>query len=401
MVNPQTSPSRGRSAALADSGAFAEGGAIAALRQLAITLAGGAGLSEALRHALLIAARLTDSPHATILLLDERGEQIRYRVTLESGNVAPLEMVARPMMRKGLAGWVARERRAALVQDTETDERWLPGPGLGDLRSAIAAPLICGDRVSGILTLGHERARHYGDWHMDVAQIVAAQVALALASARATFESAEPRPNEPSPCEPPRACDLVALAAGLRGLNGAAERVPPTIFFEDISRAFFQAMTEASHLHDGVVDHLGGDGLLVTFAGAAGPPAAVRAALDMQAAARELAARWRARFDLDVGGLDVGIAHGRAVVGHIDDELGSRAMGEVVDQAVRLQGLARGGEILVSASVAAALPPDFSRAVAKLPPLRLGARAPQQIFNVGAPDTGRLASSVGYKTSNR
>ena len=130
-----------------------------ALHQFARSLVDRPTLDELLAQALRTAAQLTASPHATVLLLDA-SEHICYRVALDSGNLAPLALVAGPMMQRGLAGWVVRERRTALVRDTMHDARWLPGPGLGDLRSAIVMPLCYGEQVLGVLTLGHEIAHH-------------------------------------------------------------------------------------------------------------------------------------------------------------------------------------------------------------------------------------------------
>ena len=402
MGTPETGTIRTQPNAPADSPTSAAGDTIAALRGLAVALAGGAASAEALRQALAAAAHLTDSSHATILLLDERGERICYRVTLNSKNIAPLELVAGPMMSRGLAGWVARERCAALVHDTEREPRWLPGPGLGDLRSAIVAPLFCADRTLGLLTLGHELPDHYADVHLRVAELIAAQLALALAPRRAAgWPDADESDATASCADQPRVHDLVALSAELHGLNHAADRLPPDVFFE-ILRAFFGTMTLAVERHHGAVDHLGGDGLLATFGGAEAARAAVAAGLEMQAAARALSERWRARLEIATGTLDIGIARGRAIVGRIHKEQpAARGTGAVVDQAIRLRRLARGGEILVSAGVAVALPRGVSFAVMALPPLRLGAEQLQQIFSVGAPGHGRPAASMGAKPSER
>src|SRR5215218_5555027 len=136
---------------------------IEALHSFAQHIADASDLGELLRSALLAATRLTGAQHATALLLDDQAQHIRFRVALDSGNLAPLELVAKPMMQRGLAGWVARERMAALIADTEQDARWLPGPGSGDLRSAIVAPLLLGARMLGMITLGHETPDHFSN----------------------------------------------------------------------------------------------------------------------------------------------------------------------------------------------------------------------------------------------
>ncbi len=56
----------------------------------------------------------------------------------------------------GLAGWVAQNREAALVQNTRKDPRWLPQAWEKNeerVRSAISVPLTDHDQVVGVLTL--------------------------------------------------------------------------------------------------------------------------------------------------------------------------------------------------------------------------------------------------------
>jgi class 3 adenylate cyclase len=368
-----------------------EGEPIAALHQLAITLAGNAELDMLLRQALLIAARLTDSSHATILLLDERGERIRARATLDSDNVAPLEMVAGPMMRRGLAGWVARERRTALVRDTEQDPRWLPGPGLGDLRSAIVAPLLLDDVVLGLLTLGHAAPEHYVDLHAQLVEIIGA---LLIAAIRRPQTSAPGRLEAPHASRgvltrpSPSIQQIIALSAEMRGMVAASGQLPPHVFFDEVLRAIFQELSSVVQRHGGVVDAIAGAALLAIFDARAGAAPAVRAALAMQSAAQRQRAHWRAHLHIEVAGLDIGIACGPAIVGWMGVGSGATRVGEVVGQAVRLRELAGGGETFVSSAIAVALRDDDAFALVPLPPLRIESPALQRIFRVGPPHSG-------------
>src|SRR5262249_42050305 len=141
---------------------------VATLSQVTRDLSGHISLDEILREVLAAAAALTASQHGTVLLLDEAGERVTHRIALDSGNMAPLELVAKPIMRQGLAGWAVRERRAALISDTEQDSRWLPGPGLGDVRSAVVAPLLRADRALGVITLAHDLPGRYTEEHLQL-----------------------------------------------------------------------------------------------------------------------------------------------------------------------------------------------------------------------------------------
>jgi class 3 adenylate cyclase len=395
----QTSTDRTATAPLAAESRASEDTLIEALHGFAQDIAGAPELSALLRSALLAATRLTAARHATVLLLDEQAQHIRYRVALDNGNLAPLELVAKPMMRRGLAGWVARERVAALVADTEQDERWLPGPGLGDLRSAIVAPLLLGTRLLGLITLGHEAPGHFSAEHLRLLEVLCAPVALAIDHARQAADSPSPPDPwsapagaklqdaaEPTESRPrPSARTIVALAAELRGLTSMAMELPPEALFDDVLDAYFTLMVAIIRQNEGDVDSIAGDVLLAIFSRAEqGADDAAHAALQMRASAARLDAHWRANLGIHAGSLDIGIACGEAAIGSLSlSPSVSRAVGPAVGAAMRLRDLARGGEILVSGDIAEQLH-DNTLAVRALRPLRLPDGATQPIFLVSA-----------------
>ena len=393
LATSQTSMIRVRTVALAERAVPTRDETIVTLHQFARDLVGASDRHEILEKTLLAAARLSASQHATVLLLDDAGDRICYRVALDSGNLAPLELVAGPMMSKGVAGWVVRERRAALVRDTEQDARWLPGPGLGDLRSALVAPLVYGDRVLGVITLGHEAPGHYDDEHQRLLEIVGAQAAVAIEHARlAAAPAGEQRPpadalaSVQTTVGQPIVREVVALSAELSGLSSAGAQLAPTALCDDVLVPYVQSMGEIIRRHEGTLASIAGDALLAIFAHPEHAPAhATRSALAMQAEAQRLRAHWRGHMNLGVGSLEIGIARGRAVIGTIGaGDAASYAVGEAICQAVRLRELARNDEILVSAAVAQAIERSDAFAVEALPPLRLRGAAPEHIFRVGA-----------------
>ncbi|MEO7911225.1 MAG: GAF domain-containing protein [Roseiflexaceae bacterium] len=374
-------------------GELASGGdTIEALHRFALHIADAPDLNALLRSALLAAARSTGARHATALLLDEHAQHIRYRVALDSGNLAPLELIAKPMMRSGLAGWVARERVAVLIADTEQDSRWLPGPGLGDLRSAIVAPLLLGPRLLGMITLGHETPSFFSNQHLRLLEVLCATVALAVAHACIVDDSA----NAPDPWSapagakiapvandaPPRpyARTVVALSAELRGLSSMMPELPPAVLFDDVLDAYFARMDVIIRHHGGDIDSLAGDTLLAIFSR---PEQAIGAAIRMRESASQLGAQWRERLGISVGSLDIGIAGGEVAIGTLGLSHGaSRAVGPVVSMATRLRDLAR-GEVLVAGDVAAQLH-DQAFFIRALQPLRLRDGVVQPIFRVSA-----------------
>jgi signal transduction histidine kinase len=84
---------------------------------------------------------------------------------------------------KGLSGWVAERREAALVADLLRDDRWIPDPGAEALGgSALAVPVMSASEVLGVLVVVGERV--YGGDHLELLQAIGRQVGLALANAR-------------------------------------------------------------------------------------------------------------------------------------------------------------------------------------------------------------------------
>ncbi len=203
---------------------------------------------------LTAAAALTASQHGTILLLDEAGEQATHRIALDSGNMAPLELVAKPILRQGLAGWVVRERRAALVRDTEQDLRWLPGPGLGDMRSALVAPLLRDDRVLGVITLAHDLPGRYTDDHLQLLETLGAQAALAIERTHLVAAASQPSQTDSAAALPvlelaasspvsqqPSSHEVVAVFTDMRGFAKASEQLPPDVLVKEVLDVHIQA----------------------------------------------------------------------------------------------------------------------------------------------------------------
>ncbi|HET9222702.1 MAG TPA: GAF domain-containing protein, partial [Roseiflexaceae bacterium] len=370
-----------RHARLADAARTAQN-RLAALEQAAHDLGDNHDLDEVLRRVIAATTALTASSHATVLLLDESGERITYRIALDSGNIAPLELVAGPMMRQGLAGWVAREGRAVLIDDTEQDPRWLPGPGSGDLRSALVVPLLLAGRPLGILTLGHDQPDHYDQEHLRLLEALSAQAALAIENARLAggHQPLERAVAASAPISTHRleagAQEAMVIYADLRGLAKAGERLTPERLVDEVLDVFAKTLAEVAQRYDGAVEQRSGDGFLAIFK-CAEPRSndalrAVQAALALRQASTRLRASWRARLGVDIG-VAVGLGRGR-VVGRVGagDRPNYTAIGDAITLASRLQALARTGEILAAAEVVEELNGAGARFdVEALPPLPL------------------------------
>lgn len=90
---------------------------------------------------------------------------------------------------QGLAGWVYRYRRMALVKDTQEDERWLNFDNQPyEVGSALCVPFLRGSLVLGILTLTHPQPRHFNEDMEDFMKMFSPSIAIALDQARIYLE---------------------------------------------------------------------------------------------------------------------------------------------------------------------------------------------------------------------
>ena len=99
----------------------------------------------------------------------------------------------RETLERGLSGWVVRERRVALVENTNEDARWMPRQYEDDEKqlpkSAVSVPLLTRDKLVGVLTLVHPRTGFFTSDHLALVQAIADQAGIAVLNARLYDES--------------------------------------------------------------------------------------------------------------------------------------------------------------------------------------------------------------------
>lgn len=354
-----------------------------AFEQLGSTLDSSERFDLALEEVLRVAAQVTDSIHGSLLLLEPDESQVRYRITLKEGSVLPLSVTAGAILKHGLAGWALRERRADIIDDVERDTRWLPVPGLGEMRSALVVPLLYGERALGVLTLADPTPRHYSMRSLALASALAAYAVNILARmqhdamiehgnaalARRLFEGridaddlgrllADRAGIERVLSSQTRFA--VALFVGLRGLERIGERLSADQVLSQVITPYVSDISAIIHAHHGYVEHYDDGNLLAVFGFPAiygdSRTAALKAALEVQGLIRRLRGRWRAQLSCDLM-LSVGVASGVITSGLVGVERAQSyaLIGDAIREARRLQQLARADEVLVADGLVADL----------------------------------------------
>jgi class 3 adenylate cyclase/CheY-like chemotaxis protein len=183
--------------------------------------------------------------------------------------------------------------------------------------------------------------------------------------------------------------EITVVFVDLRGYTAFTESAQP----EDVMgvlREYHAAMGELILAHEGTLERFAGDGMMVFFNDPVPIPdaaqRAARMAIGMHAAFERLRGRWRERgFDLQMG---IGIAQGPATLGSIGFEgrIDYGAVGPVCNVGARLCAEAKGGEILISERVHAALAGAYpAQAVGEL--TLKGLQRPVAAYRLGARET--------------
>ena len=221
------------------------------------------------------------------------------------------------------------------------------------------------------LTEERERRRVTKVFGRYVAADVVQEVLSSPENALATLEGAE-RP-------------LTMLFADLRGFTSASEGKQPAEVVEALN-VYLDAMTRAVNEELGTIDKFMGD-CVMAFWGAPRPTEhhaerAVRAGIKMLDYIDDSVKEGKTAA-FKVKGCGVGIATGPAVVGNIGsaDRLDYTVIGDTVNTASRICGVAGAGQVVVTEGTKDALGPDFR--TAPLPPLVVkGKVEPLQVFQV-------------------
>lgn len=122
-----------------------------------------------------------------IYTVESTGDRI-HLTALSNADLDRIQNLDREMdfrVGQGLTGWVAQQRTVVVIDDVSQNPHWVPVPGLDErVRSLIAAPLIAGNTLVGIINLSGERVAAFQSEQIPLFTVAATPVAVALHNAR-------------------------------------------------------------------------------------------------------------------------------------------------------------------------------------------------------------------------
>lgn len=319
---------------------------------------------------LSVAFQLLAADHGVVLKPGTDGQFTPVAMKHRQGS-PPNVMVSDTVLQK-----VAETRKAVLTADAIIDERFSSSESIvaQGIRSAMAVPLMCKGQLEAVLFLdSRQQTNAFSEKDLTILSGIAAQAAIALENAalaaqiqaeavtraelsrflsRAVAEAVIR--GETEDLRQSRLAEVTCLFADIRGFTTLSENESPQEVVSMLNE-FFTLMAGVVFRHEGNLDKFIGDCVMAVW----GPPLshpddparALRAALEMQDAVEVLnGSRMAAgKPPIEVG---IGVNTGQAVVGYMGstERHEFTAIGDTVNTASRLCGLARGGEVVANQS---------------------------------------------------
>ena len=324
------------------------------------------------------AVQLCAGDHGGIIRFDPMTHQYIETADYGVGSEEYRQTVRRPYLpsRDTLVGRTIMERAPVRIDDVLLDPeyKFAEAQQTGGFRSIVGVPLLREGFPIGVIAVWRREVRPFSDREIRILTTFADQAVVAVENVR-LVRALQRQTDELSRYVTPQVASLIAseegeaLLAGhrrqitamfcdLRGFSTFSETAEPEEVFS-VLREYQAEMGQMIAHYEGTLEHLAGDGIMVFFndpVPAAGFEAqTVRCAVAMGERFRELAGGWRRRgYEL---GLGIGAALGYATLGRVGYEghYQYNAIGNVVILASRLSGEAKGGEILISQRLYAAV----------------------------------------------
>jgi class 3 adenylate cyclase len=374
------------------------------IQQISTEITSTLDLDEVLEIVLGAMERVLGFRHSMLLLAEPAGDAL---VVAATRGYAQPAATARIRIGEGVIGVVAERRMPMRVGNVGVSLRYLQAirarmqaagqapagddvvalPGLPDVQSQLALPLLVKDRLVGVLAVESSKPNAFDELDEVLLRIVSNQAATAIDNAR-TYEMVDRlgrlkrffspqlaelilRGGADDPLKTHRR-EVTVVFLDLRGFTAFAETAEPEEVM-GVLREYHAEMGKLILAHEGTLERFTGDGMMVFFNDPLPVPdaglRAARMAVAMQERVSTLTTKWR-RLGYDLG-LGIGIAKGFATIGGIGFEgrLDYGAIGTVTNLAARLCGEAKAGEILASVRLAAELE-DLAEIV-ELAPLTL------------------------------
>lgn len=304
--------------------------------------------------------------NASVMKFDEKSQSLE--ILAAGGNYTSGEML--PLKAGiGIAGSIFRSGQGEIVNETSKDPRYLPGKY--KVHSMMCAPMKVKDKVIGVVNISTREPHNYTSADLKLFTAIVMQAAFAMENSilyenklqeqkiknnleryiSAQVVEAIINSNGEVSLDPMKQ-EITVLFSDIRNFTLRCEKLPPEKIVNYLNE-YFSAMVDVIFAKQGTINKFVGDMIVALFGAPTKIEAqehqAVRAAIEMQKILKDFPNEW-IRDNFHTG---IGINSGDVIVGNIGSRqhMDYTAIGDPVNVASRLQGLAKAGQILVSESI--------------------------------------------------
>jgi PAS domain S-box-containing protein len=150
-------------------------------------------LKTVLQRVLFAALHNVGGERGSVVVMDDNGRAVDSAIVYGNQVRENTTIQLRETVERGLAGWVVRNREAALVPDTSKDERWLrredDSAERSGAKASLCVPLLAREKLVGVLTLVHPVPGAYTPENLELMQAIADQAGVTIMNARLFSES--------------------------------------------------------------------------------------------------------------------------------------------------------------------------------------------------------------------
>jgi NtrC-family two-component system sensor histidine kinase KinB len=150
-------------------------------------------LHTVLQRVLFLSVKNVGAISGSVIVLDDQGAPVESALIFRDTYHQHTTQQLKETLDRGLAGWVAQNRQAVLVEDTSKDLRWVrrpdDAPDRTGPKSAVSVPILARDHLVGVITLVNSEPGYFTDEHFVLIQAIADLAGIAILNARLYEES--------------------------------------------------------------------------------------------------------------------------------------------------------------------------------------------------------------------
>lgn len=127
---------------------------------------------------LKLSCEVFQADRAALMLYDKSRHELVIKTMADIQAEVEEEAQRIVLGREGIASWVASHRQSTIVPEVEQDPRYQEV--FANVRSEMAAPILHGEQLLGVIDLQSSREAYFRDEHRPVLELLAGQIAVAL-----------------------------------------------------------------------------------------------------------------------------------------------------------------------------------------------------------------------------